>query len=60
MVVNGDIIILDDKEVLTLIDNECRKRLHMSAEEFMRKYGAGELPQSTAVHDIEMLLKLAK
>lgn len=60
MVTNGDIITLNKKEVMALIDKECRKRLQMSAKEFMRKRAKRELPNSLAVHDIEMILKLAK
>ncbi len=60
MVIDGDIVTLDNEEVMALIDNECRKRLHMSASEFLKMRDNGGLPGSTAVHDIEMILKLAK
>ncbi|MDP6771939.1 MAG: hypothetical protein QF704_14655 [Anaerolineales bacterium] len=59
MVVNGDVVILNKKDVERIIDAECQKRLHMSGKEFSWKYNNGELPDSTAIHDIEMLLKLA-
>jgi len=59
MVIKSDIVTLSRKEAKELIDRECRKRLGMSAIEFVQKSRHGELPQSSAVHDIKMLLKLA-
>jgi hypothetical protein len=59
MVIQGDIITLSKQEVKELIERECRKRLDMSVREFLNKRRKGTLPKSTAVHDIEMLLKLA-
>jgi hypothetical protein len=59
MVINGDVVILNKRDVEKLIDAESKKRLHMSGKEFLRKYQRGELPKTNAVHDIEMLLKLA-
>ena len=59
MVINGDVIILNEKEIEQLIDAECKKRLNMSGKEFLRKYQHGEIPKSSAVNDIEMLLKIA-
>jgi hypothetical protein len=58
MVENGDIIILNNKEVKKLIDKECRSRLGMSRLDFVQQREQGRLPKSYAVHDIEMLLKL--
>ncbi len=60
MVIDGDIITLSKKEARDLVEKECRKRLHMSVKEFVQKRERGELPKSTAVHDIEILLKLEK
>ena len=60
MVTNGDVITLNKQEVLALVDKECRKRLHISGKEFIRKRAKGELPNSLAVHDVEMMLRLAK
>jgi len=60
MVKDGDVVTLNKKEVMVLIDRECRKRLHMSAKDFLRKRDNGGLPHSAAVHDIEMILKLAE
>ena len=59
MVVHNDIITLSKKEIEELIDSECKKRLGMSAKEFLQKRKEGKLSRSTAVYDIEMLLKLA-
>jgi hypothetical protein len=59
MVIQGDVISLSNKEVKELIDRECRKRLDMSGREFLERREKGKLPKSTAVHDIEILLKLA-
>lgn len=59
MVINGDVVSLSREEVKRLIDRECRKRLGISAKEFLQKREHGELPKSAAVHDIEILLKLA-
>lgn len=60
MVINGDIISLSKKEVAVIIEKECQKRLRMTAKEFLQKRRDGTLPQSTAVSDIEMMLKLAE
>ncbi|MBM4448138.1 MAG: hypothetical protein FJ015_02715 [Chloroflexi bacterium] len=59
MVKNGSMVTLNKKEVENLINNECKKRLGISAKEFLQKREHGKLAKSTAVHDIEMLLKLA-
>lgn len=59
MVINGDIVTLSKREVKELVDRECKKRLGMSAKEFLLKQKNGGLPGSTAVRDIEMLLRLA-
>ena len=59
MVIDGDIITLNKKEVEELIDRECKKRLGISAKEFLQKRERGELSKSIATHDIEMLLELA-
>lgn len=59
MVINGDIVTLSKPEVKELVNRECKKRLGMSAKEFSLKQKNGELPKSTAVRDIEMLLRLA-
>ncbi len=58
MIMKNDMVTLNKKEVQELIDRECRKRLGMSASEFVRKRKDGEIAKSTAAHDIEMLLKL--
>ncbi len=59
MVIKDDMVTLSKREVEELIDRECRKRLDMTAREFLHKREQGKLPKSTAVHDILMLLKLA-
>lgn len=59
MIMKNDMVTLNKKEVAELIDNQCKKRLGMSAEEFLEKRKKNELTKSIAVHDIEMLLKLA-
>ena len=59
MVINKDIITLTKKEVKELIDRECKKRLGISYEQFLQDRKEGKLLPSTAVHDIETLLKLA-
>lgn len=58
MVINGDVVSLNKKEITKLIESECQKRLHMTTKEFIRKRKDGQLPKSVAVDDIEMLLKL--
>ncbi len=60
MVKNGDIITLNNKDFDKILDKECRKVLGMSGQEFLRKRNNGGLPKSTAIRDIEMLLKLAE
>lgn len=59
MVINGDVITLNKKEVEALIEKECRKRLNMSVSEFMEKRKSGKLPKSMAAYDIEMMLSIA-
>lgn len=58
MVKQRDIITLNKKEIEELIDRECKKRLGMSTKVFLQKRKHGRLPNTTAVHDIEMLLRL--
>lgn len=50
---------LSDEELDALIDREARTRLGISGEEFKRKYARNDLPDTPAVRDIAMLLKLA-
>ena len=60
MIMENDIVTLNKKELEEVIDIECRKRLGISTKEFMQKYNHGKLStDSTAVHDMEMLLKVA-
>ena len=59
MITKGNMVTLNKKEVNQLIDKECRKRLGMSAKEYLRKRENGGLAKSMATHDIEILLKLA-
>ncbi len=59
MVKNGNMVTLNKKEIENLINKECKKRLGINAKEFLQKREHGKLVKSTAVHDIEMLLKLA-
>ena len=60
MVINGDVISLNKREIFKLIEKECQSRLHMTVKEFIQKQKEGQLPKSTAVDDIGMLLKLVK
>lgn len=60
MIRNGDIITLNDKDFEEILDKECRKVLGISAKEFLQKRDNGGLLESTAIHDIEMLLRLAQ
>ena len=59
MRIEGNMVTLNKKEVTQLIDKECRKRLGMSAKEYLQKRGNGGLAKSMATHDIEILLNLA-
>jgi hypothetical protein len=59
MVIDGDVITLNKKEVDEIIDLECKKRLGITLDEFLQRRKQDKLPKSTAVHEIEMLLKLA-
>ena len=59
MVIHGDIVTLNREEVKDLINRECKNRLGMSAVEYVKRNKRGDLPKVAAVHDIEMLLKLA-
>jgi hypothetical protein len=60
MVVNGDVISLNKTEVLKLVEGECKKRLNITAAQFIRLQENKQLPNNLAVHDIEMMLRLAK
>lgn len=50
---------LSDQELDALIDAEARKRLGISGAEFKEKYEKNELPDTPAVREVAMLLKLA-
>ena len=52
------IVRLSKKRLEALIEREARRRLHMSGQEFRRRLRAGTLPESVAVRDIAMLVKL--
>jgi hypothetical protein len=58
MVKKGDVIVLTNREVKSLINRECKSRLGISRTDFMQQHEQGTLPKSAAVRDIEMLLKL--
>ncbi|MCX5990915.1 MAG: hypothetical protein NTZ04_01070 [Chloroflexi bacterium] len=60
MVTYGDVISLNKKEALELASKESKKRLGMTISEFRKRQQAGKLPRSTAVRDIEMILKFAE
>lgn len=60
MMRQGDIIVLNKDEVRAITDRECRRRLKMNLNEFIRKRDNGQLDDSAATFDINMLLKLAK
>ncbi|HXG35456.1 MAG TPA: hypothetical protein VNL15_00640 [Dehalococcoidia bacterium] len=55
----SDRVQLSETELEELIDTEARKRLRISGEEFKRRYREGKLPDSPAVREIAMLIKLA-
>ncbi len=59
MITQRNMVTLNKQEVDELIDRECKRRLGMSADEFLQKCGNGGLEKSIAVHDIEILLNLA-
>ena len=59
MITKGNMVTLNKEEINQLIDKECRKRLGISAREYLRKRKNGGLAKSIATHDIEILLKLA-
>ncbi len=62
MIMKNDMVTLSHEEVEQLIEEECKRRLNMSTAEFLSRRRDGKLIQSaasTAIHDIEMLLKLA-
>ena len=59
MVTKGDIIILNEKEFDKIISIECKNRLGVTLKEFVQKRKQGELSDSAATQEIEMLLKVA-
>lgn len=59
MVIQGDVITLSEEELKEIINLECKGRLGITLDEFLRKRGRGELSQSLATQEIEMLLNLA-
>ena len=60
MVIDGDVISLNKKEAIEIINKECQKRLSMNLDTFKEKRKQGKLPNSLAVHDIEALLRFAQ
>jgi hypothetical protein len=60
---NGQIRELTREEGLALLDREARRRLHMSAEEFIRAWASGEFdadPDRPDVMYVAMLLPFAR
>ena len=60
MVIDGDVISLNRKEAVEIINKECQKRLSMNLDMFKEKRKQGKLPHSLAVHDVEALLRFAQ
>jgi hypothetical protein len=60
MMRQGDITILNKDELRAITERECRRRLKMKLNDFIRKRDSNQLDDSPAVFDINMLLKLAK
>jgi hypothetical protein len=60
MTKKGDIITLSDKDFDRIFDIECKKVLGISGKEYLERRNNGGLPKSTAIHDVEMLLKLVR
>lgn len=60
MIERDDIVLLSKKEFAEVVEIECQKRLGMSTRDFMSGRRNGESSDSTAIHDIEMLLQGAK
>lgn len=56
-----DVIELTREEGMELLDEAARRKLGISAEEFLRRHDAGELDQDDlAVLDLEILIPFAR
>lgn len=51
---------LSEEELVREIDQETRERLDMSFERFAQEYRAGTLPDTLAVNELVMLLRLVE
>ena len=54
---NGNVT-LTKAELRQMIDTEARMRLKMTGDEFIKRFNEGTLPDTPAVRDVAMLLKL--
>jgi hypothetical protein len=49
---------LSEEEIIREIDQEARERLHMSFDQFVDEYRAGTLPDTLAVNELVIMLRL--
>ena len=53
-----DVVVLSAEEVRTMIDVEARERLDMTGEQFIQRFLKHDLPDSAAVADIGIWVRL--
>ncbi len=54
----AEIVELSEEEIINDIDQEARERLHMSFDQFVEEYRAGTLPDTLAVNELVIMLRL--
>ena len=54
----AEFVELSEEERIREIDQEARERLGMSFEQFVKEYRAGQLPDTLAVNELVIMLRL--
>ena len=53
-----DVVVMSAEEVRAIIDGEARERLNMTGEQFIQRWLKHDLPDSSAVADIGIWVRL--
>ena len=56
----AEVVELSEEELVEEIDQEAHERLGISFEQFVQEYRAGTLPDTLAVNELVMMLRLVE
>ena len=58
--ISAEVIELSEEELIRELDQEAKERLGMSFEQFVEHYNSGLLPDTLAVNELVILLRLVE